>query len=313
MNQNGRSNKQGDKLLKMPGKFDRGPVEFESRIVEQEGQVMGIATRDVVAVAQTATIINAVETMTTCGFRRLPIVDPGTRKMRGIVTASDIISLMGGGDRYSLVTVKHGGNLIAAINESVREVMSQQFISLTPMASIQDAINLIVEKKIGGLPILDDQGVLQGIVTERDLMRLFETERSMLTVEEIMSSRLRVIGPDSPISAVTKEMVKHTFRRLPVVSDEVLFGIITSTDIVKYLGTGQVFDQLVTGDIGEVMGLPVRTLMSGDLISTTPDTSITQAAREMLDKGIGALPVIENSRLIGLVTEFDLVKAFAGR
>jgi len=313
MNQNGRANKQGDKLLKMPGKFDRGPVEFESRIVEHEGQVMGIATRDVIAVAQTATIINAVETMTTCGFRRLPIVDPGTRKMRGIVTASDIISLMGGGDRYSLVTVKNAGNLIAALNESVREVMSQQFISLTPMASIQDAINLIVEKKIGGVPILDDQGVLQGIVTERDLIRLFETERSMLTVEEIMSSPLRVIRPDSPISAVTREMVKHTFRRLPVVSDEVLFGIITSTDIIKYLGTGKVFDQLVTGDVSEVMSLPVRDLMSGDLVTTTPNTSITQAAREMLDKGIGALPVIENSRLIGLVTEFDLVKAFAGR
>lgn len=313
MNHNSRANKQGDKLLKMPGKFDRGPVEFESRIVEQEGQVMGIATRNVVAVAQTATIINAVETMTTCGFRRLPIVDPGTKKMRGIVTASDIISLMGGGDRYSLVTVKHGGNLIAALNESVREIMSQQFISLTPMASIQDAINLIVEKKIGGVPILDDQGVLQGIVTERDLMLLFETERSMLTVEEIMSSPLKVIGPDSPISAVTREMVKHTFRRLPVVSDEVLFGIITSTDIIKYLGTGKVFDQLVTGDISEVMDLPVRDLMSGDLISTSPNTNITQAAKEMLDKGIGALPVIENSRLIGLVTEFDLVKAFAGR
>jgi len=89
--------------------------------------------------------------------------------MRGIVTASDIISLMGGGDRYSLVTVKNGGNLIAALNESVREVMSQQFISLTPMASIQDAIDLIVRKKIGGVPILDDQGVLEGIVTERDL------------------------------------------------------------------------------------------------------------------------------------------------
>lgn len=313
MNQNGRINKQGDKLLKMPGKFDRGPIEFESRIVEHEGQVMGIATRNVIAMAQTATIINAVETMTTCGFRRLPIVDPGTRMMRGIVTASDIISLMGGGDRYSLVTVKNGGNLIAALNESVREIMSQQFISLTPMASIQDAIGLIVEKKIGGVPILDDQGVLQGIVTERDLIRLFETERSMLTVEEIMSSPLRVIGPDSPINAVTKEMVKHTFRRLPVVSDEVLFGIITSTDIVKYLGTGRVFDQLVTGDVSEVMSLPVRDLMSGNLITTTPNTGITQAAREMLDKGIGALPVIENSRLIGLVTEFDLVKAFAGR
>jgi CBS domain-containing protein len=60
-----------------------------------------------------------------------------------------------------------------------------------------------------------------------------------------------------------------------------------------------------------VTGLPVRTLVAGSLITTTPGRSINEAAREMLKKNIGALPVIEDSRLIGLVTEFDLVRAFA--
>ena len=58
-------------------------------------------------------------------------------------------------------------------------------------------------------------------------------------------------------------------------------------------------------------GLPVRTLVAGELITTTPGRSINEAAREMLNRNIGALPVIEDSRLIGLVTEFDLVRAFA--
>ena len=58
------------------------------------------------------------------------------------------------------------------------------------------------------------------------------------------------------------------------------------------------------------MGLPVRTLLSGDLFTTAPEKSINQAAKEMLEHNIGALPVIEGPRLIGLVTEFDLVRAF---
>jgi CBS domain-containing protein len=72
-----------------------------------------------------------------------------------------------------------------------------------------------------------------------------------------------------------------------------------------------VFARLTTGNIVEVTRLPVRMLIAGSLITTTPDRSINEAAREMLNRNIGALPVIEDSRLIGLVTEFDLVRAFA--
>ena len=126
-----------------------------------------------------------------------------------------------------------------------------------------------------------------------------------------MTSSLRVTDPDSPISGVTHDMTKYKFRRLPVVSDDVLYGIITATDIMRYLGSREVFTRLTTGDVGEVMALPVRTLISGELYTTTPDNSINNAAREMLDRNIGALPVIEDSKLIGLITEFDLVKGFA--
>jgi CBS domain-containing protein len=80
---------------------------------------------------------------------------------------------------------------------------------------------------------------------------------------------------------------------------------------MRYLGSREVFSRLLTGDVGEVMGLPVRTLIAGDLFTTTPGKSINEAAREMLEKNIGALPVIEDTRLIGLITEFDLVRAFA--
>jgi CBS domain-containing protein len=309
--QNGRVIKQGDRLLKMQGKFDRGPVEFKSHIVQQEGEVMAIATRDVMSVPQTQSIISAVATMTECGFRRLPVTDAGTKKLRGIVTSGDVIDFMGGGDKYQLVKVRHNGNLPAAVNESVRTIMTAQPETLPHDAHIVDALKIIVGKKIGGLPIVDDKGVLAGIVTERDVLRMLAAEHSPLFVEDAMSSSLRVTAPDSPIAVVTRDMTTFRFRRLPVVSDDVLFGIITATDIMRYLGSREVFSRLTTGNIAEVMNLPVRTLMAGTLFTTTPGTPVNEAAREMLNKNIGALPVIENSRLVGLVTEFDLVRAFS--
>ena len=312
MQQNGRGVKQGDRLLKMQGKQDRGPVEFKSHISAQEGEIMAIATRDVISVPPTQSIMAAVGQMTECGFRRLPVTDAGTGKLRGIVTSGDIINFMGGGDKYQLVQVRHNGNLIAAVNESVRSIMTQQLATLDHDARISDAVKVIVGRKIGGLPIVDKEGALAGIVTERDLLAVLGSERSPLHVEDVMSQSLRVTAPDCPIATVTRDMTKHRFRRLPVVSDDVLYGIVTATDIMRYLGSREVFSRMTTGNVAEVTGLPVRNLIAGELFTTTPGTTINEVAREMLSRNIGALPVIEDSRLIGLVTEFDLVRAFAG-
>ncbi len=311
MHQNNRGIKQGDRLLKMQGKLDRGPVEFKSHVAVQEGEIMAIATQDVVSAPPTQTIIAAVGQMTKCGFRRLPVTDPGTGRLRGIITSGDIINFMGGGDKYRLVQVRHGGNLIAAVNESIRTIMTQQPETLPHDARISDAVGVILKKKIGGLPIVDKEGVLAGIVTERDVLHVLAAERSPLNVEDVMSSALRVTAPDCPIATVTRDMTKHRFRRLPVVSDDVLFGIVTATDIMRYLGSRDVFARLETGNVAEVTGLPVRTLIAGELRTTIPEKKINEAAQEMLKRNIGALPVIEDSRLIGLVTEFDLVRAFA--
>jgi len=311
MSRNDRGIKQGDKLLKMHGKFDRGPVEFHSQIAPQEGEIMALASREVVSIPQTTTILKAVATMTECNFRRLPITDSGTKSLQGIITSGDIINFMGGGDKYRLVQVKHGGNLIAAVNESVREIMTRDPLVLPDSATIADAIGIIIGKKTGGLPITGAGGILKGIVTERDVLRALASERSTLAVEDVMTASLRVTTPGRPIAEVTRDMTRYRFRRLPVVSDEVLFGIITATDIMRYLGSREVFARISTGDISEVTSLPVRTLIAGDLFTTSPDKNINAAAREMLERNIGALPVIEDKRLIGLVTEFDLVRAFS--
>lgn len=274
---------------------------------------MAIASRDVVTLAPTSTIIGAVEAMTKFGFRRIPITDPGTHRLRGIVTAGDIIDLMGGGSKYNLVKGKHAGNLLSAINDSVREIMTSQVVTVGMDARISDVADEIVSRKIGGFPVVDREGVVQGIVTERDVMKALVTEKDSRQVSEIMTRTLKVTNPNTPISVVTREMVQHRFRRLPVVSGEVLFGMVTNSDVIRYLGSGQVFQKLVTGSISEVMDLPVRTILASELITVSPGCTISEAACEMLKKGIGALPVIENSRLVGLVTEFDLVRAFSGR
>ena len=274
------------------------------------GTVLSIATRQVISAPPTMRIFGAIETLTQWGVRRLPIVDPGTHRLKGILTARDVVDFLGGGEKFNLIHVKHDGNFLAAINEPVSRIMKPDVRTLTPNASIQEAIKIIVESRIGGIPIVDD-GVLTGIITERDVLKVLCRTHSSLRIRDMMTTSLLVQQPDCPLSMVTKVMTSHQFRRLPIVKNDVLFGIITATDIVRYIGSGKVFEKLVTGHETEVMGVPVRDLISGNLYTAEPGLSITEAARQMLERGVGALPVIENSRLVGLVTEFDLVRAFS--
>lgn len=287
-------------------------TEGKSKISGKKSNLLAIATTGVISVPPTMSIIEGVEMMSRHNFRRLPITDPGNKKLIGIVTITDVINMMGGGSRYNLVVNRHKGSLLAALNDEIRAIASEKVDCLTPATSIQDAICLLVESGHGSFPITNPDHTIAGIVTEFDIMKMLAGTNSELTVDEIMTKRPKVVAPDIAISHVTKQMVDHDYRRLPVVKDDLLIGMITATDIMGYLGRGKVFANMKTGSVDEVLNLPVRELMTAANIRTmTPDRRIDEVAREMLDYGIGAFPVVDNGKLTGIVTEFDLVKGLA--
>ncbi|MCZ7400049.1 MAG: CBS domain-containing protein, partial [Candidatus Methanoperedens sp.] len=108
-----------------------------------------------------------------------------------------------------------------------------------------------------------------------------------------------------------KSMINNGFRRLPVIRDNVLIGIITASDIMRFLGSGDMFNRLVTGNAREVFEVPISTLIRRDVIFTKSDVDLGEAASVMLDKNVGSLPVLEESELKGIITERDFVRAMA--
>ena len=98
---------------------------------------------------------------------------------------------------------------------------------------------------------------------------------------------------------------------MPVVQDGVLMGMVTASDIMKYLGSGEAFEKVVTGDIGEVMNQPIKNLIKRNLMATEKKTDMGSAARKMTDNDIGSLPVMDKGSLVGILTERDYVRALA--
>jgi len=287
----------------------KGPVSFKTHPSKKhEGEILHVAKSPVVTMAPTTPIYDAIRIMIKEGFRRIPIANPGTRTLEGIVTAPDVINYLGGGEKFRIIERKFGGNLFKAINEPVKIIMTKKVVSVKTSSKISEAIKLMKEKNIGGLPVVDDENRVRAIITERDVANMFADRISRVKVEELMSRKVVTALPKTTIFEAVKTMTKRGFRRLPITSENKVVGIITAMDILRFFGSGKVFKHLQSRTIIQVLNTPVIEIATKKVVTINPEADIGQAAKMMRKENIGALPVVENGRLIGIITERDFFK-----
>ena len=153
------------------------------------------------------------------------------------------------------------------MGKTVADIMTPNPISVTPKTSLKDAITIIAEKKISGLPVVDEQGKVRGIISESDLMwqetgvetppyimlldsviylqnpGRYEKEIHKAlgqTVEDVMSDRPITIQAHQSVKEAAKLMHDKKIRRLPVVDQEgKIVGIITQGDVVRMMANDE--------------------------------------------------------------------------
>lgn len=275
---------------------------------KREGEIIQIAKAPVVTMAPTTPIYDAIQIMAKKGFRRIPIANPGTKALEGIITATDIIDYLGGGKKFEIIEQRFGGNFFKAINEPIRLVMTKNVVSVKVSAKISEAIELMKEKNLGGLPVVDDENRVRAIITERDIANLFADRISGIKVSQVMSEKVITALSKTTIFEAERTMTTQGFRRLPIISDGKVIGIITTMDIIRFFGSGSVFKYLQSGTIIQVLNTPALEIATKDVSTITPDADVGQAAKMMRDKNIGALPVVEKEKLVGMLTERDFFK-----
>ena len=115
------------------------------------------------------------------------------------------------------------------------------------------------------------------------------------TVTTIMSSPVKVVNPETPISEAKRLIQRFGHGGLPVVNQDKLIGIITRRDLDK-----------VPDDFDK---RPVKRYMTSNVLTIEPSASIVEARRLMMRKSVGRLPVIQNGQVLGIVTRSDVLKA----
>jgi CBS domain-containing protein len=253
--------------------------------------------------------MGAAKTMVGYGYRRVPVADAGTKRLKGICTVIDIINFLGGGEKRRIIDRVYDGNMIVAINGPITEIMEGNVATEGSDGTLEEAVNIMVDRSVGGLPVIDPDDTIVGMITERDIVRLMGDSASGVKVGDIMSRRVTTAPPHMHIDAAAKTMISSGFRRLPVVADSYVCGIITATDIMRYLGKGEAFKKLVTGNANEAFSVPISGIMKTDIVTIGPDQDLSETARIMRQNKIGSLPVISGEGLAGIITERDILMA----
>ena len=135
--------------------------------------------------------------------------------------------------------------------------------------------------------------------------------QSQLRVMDVMSRDVQIVRRNDQLAVADTLMKQARIRHLVVLDEDALVcAVLSQRDLFR----GALLRALGFGARAEdsmLRQVVVKEAMSGELHSTTPDTPVTEAAKTMIDRKIGCLPVLEGEKLVGIVTETDFVRLVA--
>lgn len=117
---------------------------------------------------------------------------------------------------------------------SARSVMTTKLITAREETPLEDAVRLLMEHHISGLPVVDGEYRLVGILTEKDLLRLLDDDAGgASTVGELMVKEVRTFQANDPLDAICDCLLANHFRRVPILEGEQLVGLISRADLLQ--------------------------------------------------------------------------------
>jgi CBS domain-containing protein len=115
-------------------------------------------------------------------------------------------------------------------------IMTPELVTVHPDASIEEAIELLLREQISGLPVIDDDGRLVGVITEFALLAVaYDRRVKNHKVSQHMTRELITVEADDPVSRVADLCIVHRVRRVPVMQRGRLVGIIARRDVLRAL------------------------------------------------------------------------------
>ncbi len=215
-------------------------------------------------------------------------------------------------------------DLVTAANVMVREVKK-----VSQSMRVKDLIQYLAHMQVSGVPVVDEAGKLVGVVSETDLVKaqahLEVNDRFCLSfyefdpfagqvgyfeecglkvldmrVRDLMTREVITVLPEDPLDLVIKRMLAHGIHRLIVAKEGVIFGLISTLDIIQALASDK---------IAIAPAIKVADLMSESILVGLEDMLIKELINILSDKDVTGLPVVrEDGTVIGVISQADIVR-----
>jgi CBS domain-containing protein len=123
----------------------------------------------------------------------------------------------------------------------VKNAMHSEVVSIRPEATVEEAIELLLNHSISGAPVIDDAGRLCGIISQFQLLEvMYDPQVKTSRVRDFMTRNVLTVEEDSLLGSAVNLFVVHRIRRLPVVRQGKVVGVISRSDLLRYfVNTGE--------------------------------------------------------------------------
>lgn len=241
-----------------------------------------LASRPVISIDIEARVIEAFQLMNARRISCIVVLLRG--EPVGILTERDVV--------FAANWVVSDPNL------RMREVMSKPVLAVSGATSLTEAHQLFREQKIRHLVVLGADLEMEGVFTQTDLVRALAAElfAQVPDISSLMTSKVWQLPPQAPVRQALALMAAHAISGVVVVEDLLPVGIFTERDAVRLIAAGS-----------DLANVPLSTVMSTPVLTTTPGMPPRQALERMREHAIRRLVVVnDQGQPAGVLTQTDL-------
>jgi CBS domain-containing protein len=258
-------------------------IELEKSGLNRFAKITSIANMRPVSCKANDSIDSVVSKILNSNHRSLPVVDSEFHVV-GIITTTDILDSFLIGHDFS---------------RAVSEIMRPEVIT----CNYNDTIGYVVQKfkmsRRGRFPIKKGKKLV-GIVGERDIVKYFANVNIQNKIESIMTTKPLFVTPSISILDTMKTMVNTHYRRLPIVENSKLIGLIMATDLLRVLKLQNYKPSMLRDKL--------ETVMIKNIFSAKKEDDISSAIKTMMIHDIDGIVVADGHKLEGILTERNILE-----
>jgi CBS domain-containing protein len=182
----------------------------------------------------------------------------------------------------------------------IKEIMTTEVISVDKDEDLKHILSLMKKHNITKIPVVDDKKFL-GIVTDNTIsyklgsFRKRSISTSRLYASSVIEKDVTTLSEDTDVTKILKMVGKQGPTMLPVVEEGKLLGVVTKADLLFLVNSSQ----------------PLNTIMQRKIHQVSPDDRVVHARRIMIDENVARLPVVEEGKLLGIISDIEIAFAFA--